>query len=174
MGKERIEIDVEAEGEYIMDRIKSKCTEDGDCLVWQGCCSSVGYPAIRFKDHTWMVRRLVWAAAGKKVDKNHVIVQTCDDVNCVALGHLKTARRGPPMGRKQAASVSAKMALIKQARSSLTAADVLAIRASSEPLMVLAERYGKSKRAIQYIRSGDSWKNVTVGMWAGLMGGANA
>jgi hypothetical protein len=45
-------------------------------------------------------------------------------------------------------------------KTKLTDADALAIRASSDPLSVLAERYGMSTSALHAIRSGLTWTHL--------------
>lgn len=161
---------MESEGAYIMEKIKSRCTEDGDCLVWNGSCATGDYPAMTFEGKSWLVRRLVGVTLGRKLDTKEAIVPKCEEPMCVSPKHLVKTRRGPKLGSNHGAAHAAKMALIQQSRSDLTPADVLEIRDSEESLDELVKRFGKSKRAIQNIRSGSSWRNVGTGVWSGLMG----
>jgi len=47
-------------------------------------------------------------------------------------------------------------------KSKIRRSDVLAIRASDEPVAVLAERYGVSTSTVRDIRHGRTWKGVVM------------
>lgn len=155
------------EGAYLMNVIRSRCTEFGDCLIWPGAMNAGRSPALTFKGQNIQIRRFIWQQMGKELRPKKAIKVRCQEVRCVAEGHLYEGKRGPTVGVKHPVSLRAKMAAIKQAQSSLTLEDVEAIRASDKTLKELCVEYGKAQRTIQNIIAGNTWK-VTTGVFAGL------
>lgn len=150
-----------------MDKIKHRCVEEGDCLLWQGAMASGTCPVITIKQQTYPVRRLLWLRAGKALPEKGAIVASCGDDRCLLPAHMVQRKRGAPIGRKRTPLLRAKMAAIKQAQSSLTLADIEIIRTSAERAVDLAKRYGKAKKTIENIRNGHTWQ-VQTGFFAGL------
>lgn len=157
----------EKDGAYLMKVIRSRCTEEGNCLIWPGAMNSGRSPALTFKGKNVQIRRFMWNHMGKKFSTGKAIKVRCQQLRCVAEECLYEGKRGPTVGVKRPMSHKAKMAVIFQAKSSLTMEDVQDIRASDKPLKELCAQYGKAQRTIQNIIAGNTWK-VTTGVFAGL------
>jgi hypothetical protein len=157
-----------SDGAYLMDKILSRCVEEGDCLLWQGCLAAGYCPCVRYQGVTINVRRWLWAQHGKKLPaKGKAVVVKCKDRRCVALEHLAEGHRGGRKGDRRTPAYALKMAALRQAQSTLTMHDVEQIRASNLPAKELGAQYGKCERTIQNIVAGSTWK-VTSGFFAGL------
>lgn len=152
---------------YLMNVIRSRCTEEGDCLIWPGAMNAGRSPALTFKGENVQIRRFIWEKLGHELKTGVAIKVRCKDVRCIAEGHLYEGKRGPTVGVKRSMSHRAKMAALFQAKSSLTIEDVQDIRASDKSLTELCEQYGKAQRTIQNIKAGNTWR-VVVGPFAGL------
>lgn len=150
-----------------MDKIKHRCIEEGDCLLWQGAMASGSCPVITVKQKTYAVRRLLWLRAGKTLPPLGAIATSCGDSRCLIDRHLVQRKRGAVPGKKRSPLLSAKLAAIKQAQSSLSFADVEVIRASELSTAQLAVQFAKSRRTIENIRSGHTWR-PRLGFAAGL------
>ena len=156
-----------ADGSYLKNVIRSRCTEEGDCLIWPGAMNAGRSPAMTFKGENVQIRRFLWEQSGHILQTRTAIKVRCKEVRCVAEGHLFEGRRGPNVGMKRSGAHRAKMAALQQAKSTLTLDDVAEIRSSLKPLKELAAQYGKAKRTIQNIRAGETWR-VVSGPFAGL------
>lgn len=155
------------EGAYLMKVIRSRCHEEGDCLIWPGAMNAGRSPALTFKGKNVQIRRFIWQQMGKELKPGKAVKVKCRETRCIAEGHMYEGQRGPTIGVPRNAKHRAKMAAMKQAQSTLTMADVEAIRASDKSQKELAQEYGKAKRTIQNILAGNTWK-VTTGFFAGL------
>jgi hypothetical protein len=155
------------EGSYLMDKIRTRCVEEGDCYLWPGALSAGSSPAVHYLGKHYNLRHVQWEQMGKALPTDgKTIVTKCREKRCLAEGHLLVGSRSRP-GLRRTPANRAKMAAISQARSSLTWDDIAEIRASSKTLDELVAEYRKSRRAIQYILSGHTWA-VTTGHFAGL------
>ena len=154
-------------GAYLAEKIRLRCVEEGECLLWPGALCAGSTPAVHYQGKHYNLRHFVWKGMGKELPTGgKTIVTKCRDKRCLAEAHLQAGSRSRP-GIRRSTAYKARAAAASQARSSLTWDDIADIRASTEQLDELAARYRKSKRAIQSIRSGDTWK-VTTGHFAGL------
>lgn len=155
------------EGAYLMNVIRSRCTEEGDCLIWPGAMNAGTSPTITFRGKSINIRRWIWVQVGKSLPERGTIKVKCRESRCIAEGHMFAGTFGPTVGTRCTPALRAKMANLLQARSTLTWSDIEAIRLSDDSLEQLAARYGKAKKSIQNIRAGRTWK-VTTGFFAGL------
>lgn len=154
-----------SDGAYLMDRIRARCVEEGECLLWQGTLAAGCAPSIRHDGDTVSIRRWLWVQMGKKLTANGGAIKAkCRNPRCVAEGCLIAGKRGPDVGRKHRPSTKLKAAALIRARSSLTLADVQEIRLSDAPTRELAERFGKAMNHIQAIRKGTQWNPALDGM----------
>lgn len=157
-----------SEGAYLKTRIRFRCVEEGECLLWQGALNAGCSPVIGFQGKNITIRRWLWQQMGKTIPKGRAVKVKCKQARCVAEDCLFLGYTGPETGYRHRTSTKAKIAAIRRAGSTLTMADVEEIRESSEPASVLAAKYGKGKTTIHTIRSGKSWRPVVTSMFAGL------
>lgn len=155
------------EGAYLIDRIRHKCVEEGDCLLWQGAMSSGYSPTMRIDGTHINIRQAIYRESGREIPKGKGVVCRLGVRRCVAEEHLKTVNRGSKPGTKWTPAQRARMAVTSQARSSLDWEKVNEIRASEMPSERIAEMYGVADRTIRAIRSGKTWV-MTPGVFTGL------
>lgn len=157
-----------SDGAYLRNVIISRCTEEGECLIWPGAMNAGTSPTLTFQGKGVSIRRWLWLNMGKKIPPKGAIKVKCREKRCIAEAHLQLGRTGPEVGVGRGLAHKVKMTAIHQARSSLTLDDVAEIRASDLTLDALAAKYKKSKRQIQKIRKFIAWAPVMVGHFAGL------
>lgn len=158
------------EGAYLMERIKAKTIECGDCLIWQGYCNRGTTPVININKVPTAVRRLVYLNEKGPVHPGWEVVGTCESPKCVSAEHMKQvtmADRRREMSRKRNSRQSLRaVQKMRTNHAKLTMEKAREIRASDEPTMLLAQRYGVSGTLIGYVRSGRSWAEPSP--WNGL------
>lgn len=158
------------EGAYIVDRIRARCEECGDCLLWTGYCFRNITPMINFSKKPTGVRRLMYIAAKGPVHPGWEVVGTCESVKCVNPDHMKQVstadRRREVAGKRTGRLPVAAVQKIREKSGKLTMERARLIRSSEEPTAVLAERYGVSCALIGYVRRGISWAEPSP--WSGL------
>ena len=148
----------------ILDVIKEKTIEVGDCMEWTGYCHIYGgYPQTGSGGKPISVRRLVAIRLGMNPGKR-VVTNSCGNKLCVAPHHLtmttrkaksaqifKLANKNPTLKMKRHA--------FTRKKSKLTYADVMAIRnIEGKTQYEIAAMYGVSQRAIWNILQYKSWK----------------
>lgn len=81
----------------IWERIRSRCVQDGDCLVWTGCLNGSGYGNIKKDGRTVQVHRAVYEffhgpiPDGLTID--HVATRGCHSRACCNEAHLEPVTR---------------------------------------------------------------------------------
>lgn len=154
-----------SEGAYMLERIRSKCTDDGGCWVWNGFCNRGVFPVISVKSVPHGARRVAWqAATGRTVPAGFEIVAKCGTPKCVNPEHaarISMADRRREMAQlRDAASNSAATASLR-AKGKLSMEKAREIRSSSETCTALAARFGVSHQVVSMVRLGRSWVEAT-------------
>lgn len=160
---------IRTDGIRTITDLRDRCIVDEDapngqrCWVWGGAYSANGQPCL------WLPalgRRVTLGVAacvlrtGKPPAAGVVWHCTCTTPSCANPFHRAPGNRSTQMraaGIKRDAVTRARIAASKRAQSRLTPDDVNAIRASSEPLRVVAERHGISTSYASLIRRGERW-----------------
>ena len=157
-----------SDGVYFLERVRLRCIEDGECLLWTGNKSESGHPKL--PDGSG--RRAVWAAAFGKVPAGKLVTVTCENVDCLAPKHLKltdkaevAARVGAKIEVRVKKSIAS--ARIQRQRGKLDFDKVRAIRASGETCAELADRYGVHFTLISAVRLNKAWREA-ASPFAGL------
>lgn len=71
--------------EFTLAMVKSRCTEDGGCWLWQQSCNSTGYPQASINGKPTLVRRWVLEQKlGRKIRHGHTAVAQCGCKTCVS------------------------------------------------------------------------------------------
>lgn len=159
-----------------LDRIKARCIEEGDCLIWQGALSKQGFPSMKFEGKSTTVRRVVMKLSGSPAASRQPVVCSCDEKKCVKLEHLKRStikkvsrkavKTGYLSSLARRANVSATKRKSEKAR--LTIEKAREIRASDETGVALAKRYGVDETIIGRVRRGKLWIEYAATPFAGL------
>jgi hypothetical protein len=162
------------QGAYLMAKIRSRCIEDGDCLMWPGSSDSKGIPTIRVGRKIVSVRKLVLMRAGKWIDGLNA-ANTCGRPGCVAEEHSAALNRSEltklAVERTQyhlRPQRNAKIAAAQRASNGVLNADMRAeIMASDESQHVLAARFGVSQHAVSDCLRGRTYRDY-ASPFAGL------
>lgn len=163
-----------------IERILSKCEEDGDCLIWKGSTFRNGRPSasewIDGKDVYVAVRRRTYEEYhGRKVPDDKQVA-TCGHPACLAKAHLKLVTLSEKITKshadmdaatktKRAKAVSSHM---REQRGSLTPEQVQAVKDSEEGPYVTARKLGISGRLASRIKRGLSYKSYEASPFSGL------
>lgn len=148
----------------LLERVKARTVEEGDCWLWQGAKTGEGYPCMYMAGRSELVSRLVAMEAGPLPKK--MVSMSCHSKECVNPAHIRLmawkqiAQESAKRGNQDSLSKRIKLARHKRSQSKLKQADIPVIRNSNEPLKVMAERYGVSMEAISKIRRGIRWAAI--------------
>lgn len=133
----------------------------GECWVWTGCRSRLGYGQVRWRGRTRFAHRVAWEIAfGFSPPRRHrgrrraVIMHRCDNPPCVRPEHLAL---GTQWENIRGAVERGRMTGAKRPRSKLSVADRDTIRsalAAGATQSSLALRFGVSQPVISWIANG--------------------
>lgn len=152
-----------------LEDIYSRCTEEGECLIWDGSTSTDGYPL-----HNGVrIRRLAWELARQQtLPAGLYIVDTCDRRLCCNDKHLKAysrkaqmalaSRRGKLFNPLRAVKIAAAKRQSSQAKlDDGKAREVFdryhARTQSGETLTSIAADYGVHHSVVDRIGKGKAW-----------------
>jgi len=158
--------------------LRDRSEEVGECWIWQQGNGARGYPVIKPPGGLpTTVRRIAAALAGKPPAPRQPVLATCGERLCVNPAHMQpttvanvgkqAAKRGGWKGIVRAANIARTKRAAPGAK--LSDAQVVEIRASSEPETVLGLRYGVNRSYIGRIRRGlgrRDYRNPFAGLGA--------
>lgn len=145
------------------------CEESG-CWEWRGKsykgrCAQVWLSGL--ERQCSIGQAIHFLTLGQKMPAGKVMRCTCTTLNCGNPGHRKLVARGRQVvkGVRKDAGTRIRIAQARREASKvgMTAERAAAIRASDEPLKVLAARYGISPSFASLIRLGKAWGPLAVG-----------
>lgn len=148
----------------IVDIIKDKTIEVGDCMEWTGYLHPIyGHPQTSSSGKPITVRRLLAIRLGMSPGKR-IVTNSCGNRMCVAPHHLvMTTRKAKSAQIFRLANMSPKLKMKRHAltrkKSKLTYADAVAIRnIEGKTQGEIAQMYGVSQRAVWNILQFKSWR----------------
>lgn len=154
--------------------IWSRCTECGDCLIWNGAVDDAGVPQMRIPGIRKVLpaRRVLMTALGRKID-GLIATTRCDNKRCMAEEHVVAWTRKmlqKRSGKKYAGSADRAVKLMKanEQRSRLGMETARDIRAKGMTAQEVMEQYGVSKSSAYDVIAGRHWKDYSS-PFAGLM-----
>lgn len=158
-----------SDGEYFLKRVRARCVEDGDCLIWPGAMAGSGAgPVVTLDAKNYPVRKYVWEDTHKKAfPAGRVAAVSCKNKACLSPDHVVAWTRtqvaaawNPDRNRTaQGAKLAARRR--QDGRNTLDIDAVAAIRASDENRHVLAQRYGIAPTSIDRLRRGVGWRDYS-------------
>lgn len=170
--------------QYLWDKLQSKCGICPDCekqWLWKGAKQRNKAPIYNFREKSMYPRRWVWMQKhGREPKKGHVIVSGCESTLCInpertqEITKAESNRRTAAKGLMHTPAMRAKLAAARRANSDLSQEAVRAIRASSEPAKVEAEKYNITTTYVHMLRNGKSRKELAATPFSGLFTGLAA
>jgi predicted XRE-type DNA-binding protein len=155
----------------ILDIIKEKTVEVGDCMEWTGYYNR-RTPATTIAGRGISVRSLVALRLGMPTD-GKMVTNRCCNINCVNPEHLVLMTKSQfhshvSKHRLDQTSLSRRMKISKavRKRSKLTAEIAAQIRSHPGKQSEIAEQFGVCKKTVYVIRAGITWRDY--GMFAQL------
>ena len=150
------------EKERIRSRLFSRSipNDKTGCLEFTGSCSKSRYAMFKFRNKSFLVHRLSFAAFTGNVPEDMCVLHTCDNPRCINPDHLWLGTRGD--NNRDSAEKGRRACGTKNASCKLTALQVREIRSrcgvKRESHRALAEVFGVSHNTIGSIVRGDHWK----------------
>lgn len=161
--------------EMVMEAIKTRCVEEGDCLLWTGGYSRSSQkgsrqrtPMLWMGDGVRSLRRAAYLAYNGSIREGFRAACSCGNDLCLARDHLvQRSYRQSMVGVRRSHTTVAKIERSKQALGKLDWEKVDDIRASDQSHSELAAKYGVHKSTIEAVRAHKSWR--TTGMFTQLL-----
>ena len=162
----------------LLDYVRARTIEDGDCLLWTGTLYN-GHPGGTLDRKKILIRRALYERANGAIPAGKIIRCTCNTRLCVHLDHNKlttyrdVATECGALGLMSGPVRRARIAAAKRAgpQSKLTQDDARAIRVSDAPLSVLSARYRISESTVSRIKRSETRREFVGNVWAGLFAG---
>jgi hypothetical protein len=150
------------------------------CWLWTGALTAWGYGKVSAGGdfgETLMAHRVAFERTRGSIPRGMFVCHRCDMPSCVNPEHLVLGtaadnsadmiRKGRHHGPKRPPKGD------RNGRARLSIANVLAIRASTEPHATLARLFGVSSTTVRHIRSGRLWAHVSQHQPEALEGARN-
>lgn len=150
----------------LLERVRARCIEIGDCWEWQGAMQSCGAtPTMRVGGNVIGVRRLLLQQAGVDVE-GKTCTYKCGNKLCVNPDHLQAIGRSK-LSRRNAKEMKHSLNVLRRARlaerarahSKLTRQLVEEIRAAEGRQADIAARYGVSQSLVSAIKRNAKWRD---------------
>ena len=152
-------------GAYLMEKIRARCEENGDCLLWPGAITTRG-PVVTLNQKQIQLRRVVWEDAHQKpFPSDRVASVDCGHINCLADTHIIARTRAQLVARTNrmhaSAGRNAKIANGKRRDSKLSEEAAEEIRTSGLSAQEMAEKHSITKAYVYMIRAGHFRRNYS-------------
>jgi hypothetical protein len=152
----------------LIERIRKRCEEIGDCWEWQGALQQRSRtPVMRSNGNNRCVRRVIAEDQGHNIE-GKIVTYKCGNHLCCNPDHLqvmtKTAlqkRTNKNHVRYMSLSRRQRVAAARRNKSKLTSDQVQAIRDDTRPQRAIATSYGISQTTVSRIKRGEIWRNYT-------------
>ena len=143
-------------------RFWAKVAKGDECWEWTGSLSAgTGYGAF-YDGRRYSTHRYSWEIHFGPIPRGLCVLHRCDNRRCVRPDHLwiGTKRENSrDMARKGRTAIH-NTAGERHGESKLTDESVRAIRASSEPGIVLAARYAVTPSLVSAVRRRKAWRHI--------------
>ena len=139
---------------------------EDECWEWQASLDSRGYGNFGVPNEAGRyvmqrAHRVAWELTNGPLQGSlQHLCHTCDNRKCVNPKHLFVGNPKINMADCVAKGRLNDRGGENNPRAKLTADDVRAIRASTEPLSALAAKYGVAKSVVGYARRGITWRGL--------------
>lgn len=157
----------------VRSRFEDKVIQRGGCWLWDSCLNNGGYGRFWFSGRKVLAHRLAYQLYVGEIPKGMQVLHSCDQPRCVNPDHLhlgtqednqrEMVNRGRAACGDRNGSRRRPESLRRgssHGRAKLTEEQVRHIRASVEPVKILAVRHGVSDTLIRMIVNNRIWKHV--------------
>ena len=159
----------------LLDYVRARCVEDGDCLRWTGTLYN-GHPGGTLDGRKILIRRALYEHANGPIPAGQIIRCHCGTPLCIQREHWRlttyrsVATECGALGLMSGPVRSARIAATKRAgpQARITQDEARAIRVSVEPGTVLAARHGIAESTVSRIRRSEVRREYVGNPWAGL------
>lgn len=147
--------------------IHSRCTEEGDCWLWDGALDGHGRPQKRHNGKTVYVRRLVRELIDGPIPASMVVAAKCGTKRCISptcsctVTHTKKAQMAAVRGAFNSPAKLAKMVATKRAASWITEEMVRQIRHATVSSSQIAAEMNVSESHVKAIRRGTARREAS-------------
>ncbi len=153
------------EGDYLMSKVRHRCTDDAGCQVWSGAAQGGVMPIMNIGGNVMAVRRAVFMAYFGEPVPGMEITNTCETTLCVNPEHLqqisKKTRRRILAGKRNSLRSASAINKNRELHGKLDMEKVRHIRSTDERSDVLAGLYGVSRTTINNVRAGRAWPDIS-------------
>ena len=154
--------------DQLIERIKVRIEEVGDCWEWRGAMQSVApTPTMRFRDTTMPVRRAIAIVQGKEVE-GKVVTCKCRNELCVNPDHVMVVTRRKlqtliAKERDYATNPARRKRISDRARvhAKLTPEIAEQIRQAEGKQRDIAAQFGVTQATVSAIKQGKTWKDYS-------------
>lgn len=136
----------------------TRVDENTGCHLWTGKPNQNGYGRICIDGRDKLAHRLAYELSRGPIPKGLAVCHRCDVRACINPDHLFVATNAENL--KDMAAKGRASRGEKHYKAKLTEADVMEIRASSDPVRSIARRYDVDHSLIVGIRKGTRWSHV--------------
>lgn len=130
------------------------------CWPWQGATTLRGYGQFYARGATWRAHRYAVMLATGRDPGVFVVLHSCDNPICCNPDHLSVGTPADNNADMRAKGRDRQLRGTANSNAKLDEAAVRHIRASTDALSILADRYGANKSTICNARSGKTWAHV--------------
>lgn len=131
------------------------------CWEWQRCLDSFGYGLTKWRGKLHRAHRLAYKTLhGYLTPRGVVVRHKCDNPRCCNPWHLTEGTRADNNRDRDRRGRHISLRGERHGNATLTANQVLEIRASADTSAALARRFGVGYAAVYLARRGYSWKHL--------------
>lgn len=156
------------------EQLRMRCTEIGDCMLWNQGTYSTGYPQARIDGRSRLVARYVYSEImGKLIRKGYVVCTKCEQKLCISPECLISVTYSERLKRSYASGARSTSKeygarvrrMVEQGRVKCSfeiAADIRANRMDVSTAQ-LARELGVHQKTAYNIKRGKTWRNAYSG-----------
>lgn len=109
-------------------KLLTKASPQGDCLVWTGQKCPKGYGRLRLNGHLERAHRLMYELHHGEIQAGAVVMHSCDNPACINIAHLSVGTQADNVRDMHDKGRARYLTGVDNPRSKLTAAQVEEIR----------------------------------------------
>jgi hypothetical protein len=138
-------------GLSLIERWSAYVKKTDGCWEWTGACAPNGYGQLRIGEITRYAHRLAWEFFRGSIPKDECILHHCDNRKCVNPDHLFLGDRVINSADKMSKN---------RHSSKLSVEQTVQVRDSSDPISLIASKYGITRSQVWRIRTRRSWRHL--------------